>query len=229
LIVVVAFKILPPSLLAVPKFGAVNLHASLLPAYRGAAPIHHAVMKGEKKTGSTVFKLDNGVDTGGIILQNSIDIGPNETTGSVYERLMKAGPELLAEAVKKLADGTAELRPQDDSKATPAPKLFEEDCRVSFNRPAGEVHNHIRGLSPFPTAFAFLDGKKLKLLTSEVAVGEEPQHSQEPGNVVETDDGIVLVRCSLGYIKLGRLRYEGKKEMEAPEFFRGYKGTRKLD
>ncbi len=227
LFVVVAFKILPPEMLEIPRIGSVNLHASLLPAYRGAAPIHHAVMNGETQTGCTVFKLDSGVDTGGIIMQQSIEIGENETTGSVYNRLMATGPDLLSKSVLELAKGNAVLRSQDDSKATPAPKLFDQDCKVSFNRPSAVVHNHIRGLSPFPGAYAMLEGKKLKLLGSFMA--DQPDSSAgSPGEVIESDNQ-VFVKCNPGFIGLDQVKYEGKKQMEAADFFRGFKGSKKLE
>ena len=225
LFVVVAFKILPQDMLAIPKLGSVNLHASLLPKYRGAAPIHHAVMRGEKQTGCTVFKLDAGVDTGGIILQHTIDIGPDETTGSVYERLMTAGSSALSEAVNQIADGSATYTKQDDAGATAAPKLFDEHCVVDFNQPAADVHNHIRGLSPFPTAYTLLDGKKLKLMSSKVVSEDQPH--DETGVITEEEDQI-LVSCNPGTVSLGDVRYEGKKQMPAVDFFRGYQGSRKF-
>ncbi|MCH8558796.1 MAG: methionyl-tRNA formyltransferase [Balneolia bacterium] len=228
LFVVVAFKILPSEMLAIPALGSVNLHASLLPKYRGAAPIHHAVMRGETDTGCTIFKLDAGVDTGGIILQHSLEIGPDETTGSVYTRLMKAGSEALNEAVNRIADGSASYSKQDDSKATPAPKLFDEHCVVDFSRPAPEVHNQIRGLSPFPTAYTLLDGKKLKLMSSSL-ISEDEKHDHF-GKVIESDDGdSVMISCNPGTIVLGDVRYEGKKQMPATDFFRGYQGERVLN
>lgn len=227
LFVVVAFKILPAEMLSIPSLGSVNLHASLLPKYRGAAPIHHAVMRGETETGCTIFKLDAGVDTGGIILQRSLDIGPDETTGSVYTRLMKAGSDALNEAINRIADGSATYTQQDDSKATPAPKLFDEHCVVDFSKPAAQVHNQIRGLSPFPAAYTLLDGKKLKLLSSSLISDDEK--NDHFGKVVESNDGnTVMISCNPGTIALGDIRYEGKKQMPATDFFRGYQGERVL-
>ena len=221
LIVIVAFKILPDRILSIPKFGSINLHASLLPAYRGAAPIHHAVMNGETKTGCTVFKLDSGIDTGGILLQKATPIGPDETTGSVYDKLMRMGGDLIVEAVALIASGKAEFRPQDDGKASPAPKLFDEDCKVDFNRPAIEVHNKIRGLSPFPCAYAMLDGKRLKLLASHYREGIGKKGA--PGNV-SMDGDEIYVACLDESIRLDEVRYEGKRQMKAVDFFRGFRG-----
>ena len=224
--VVVAFKILPPALLRIPRLGAVNLHASLLPEFRGAAPIHHAVMQGKSETGCTVFRLNAGVDTGGIIIKTSTPIGPDETTGEVYQRLMHQGADALLEALDAMADGRASYAPQDDTKATKAPKLFEEHCRLRFDRPAGEVHNHIRGLSPFPTAFAYLDGKKMKLLRSQVL--DKQNYPQPPGTLELLGEKAVLY-CSPGRLELGDVKYEGRKQMNAAAFLRGHQGGMRLE
>jgi methionyl-tRNA formyltransferase len=219
LFVVVAFKILPASLLEIPKLGSVNLHASLLPEFRGAAPIHHAVMQGKTVTGCTVFRLNTGIDTGGIIGQASIDIGQNETTGELYERLRHTGASLLAESIQKIADGTAEYLSQDDSKATKAPKLFDKDCRINFSQPALQVHNQIRGLSPFPTAYAMLDGKKLKLMASLWL--DDDSHDKSPGTLELMGQDAILY-CKPGRLRLLDVKYEGKKKMPATDFMRGY-------
>lgn len=224
--VVVAFKILPPALLRIPRFGAVNLHASLLPEFRGAAPIHHAVMQGKSKTGCTVFRLNAGIDTGGIITQTSTQIGPDETTGEVYQRLMHQGADALLDALDAMAEGRASYAPQDDTKATKAPKLFDEHCRLSFDLPARNVHNHIRGLSPFPTAFAYLDGKKIKLLRSRVL--DEENHAKPPGTLELLGETAVLY-CNPGRLELGDVKYEGRKQMSAAAFLRGHQGGMRLE
>jgi methionyl-tRNA formyltransferase len=157
LFVVVAFRILPPGILDLPAKGSINLHASLLPKYRGAAPIHWAIINGEKKTGCTIFFLNENVDAGKIIKQKETPIGPNETTGDLYDRLKEMGSELLLEAVKEIDKETYQTISQDHSKATPAPKLFTEDCKIDFKKSAQDVRNKIRGLSPFPGAWAELD------------------------------------------------------------------------
>lgn len=228
LFVVVAFKILPDSLLAVPKLGSVNVHASLLPKFRGAAPIHHAVMQGETETGCTIFRLDSGIDTGGIITQIKTPVGPLETTGEVYSRLMELGSEALLEAVDQLARGTAVFTPQNNEMATPAPKLFDEHCLLDFTRPAGEVHNHIRGLSPFPTAYSLLEGKKMKILGS-VPVSLNAAHplaGAAPGEIYPDESrGEVLVRCGQDAVGLREVRFEAKRQMPAIDFFRGWNGS----
>lgn len=218
LFVVVAFKILPVHLLEIPHFGSVNLHASLLPEFRGAAPIHHAIMQGKTRSGCTVFRLNTGIDTGGIIGQTTTDIGQNETTGELYERLRNLGASLLVESVEKIANGTAEYMPQDESKATKAPKLFDKDCRLDFNLPASKIHNQIRGLSPFPSAYAKLDEKKLKLLAS-VWLDDE-SHKKPHGELELADQGAILY-CNPGRLRLMDVKYEGKKKMPATDFLRG--------
>ncbi len=220
LFVVVAFRILPRHVLEIPSKGSVNLHASLLPKYRGAAPIHWAIMNGEEKTGCTVFFLDEKVDTGAIIKQEETPIGPNETTGDLYERLKNMGSELLLESINEIEDGSCTLTPQDHSKATPAPKLFTEDCRVDFDNPAGEIHNKIRGLSPFPTAWAELDDLKFNMYRSRVA-----QTSRlKPGEIGLKDDEM-LVGTRDRDLVLDEVQIQGKKRMSGKDFMNGYSGT----
>jgi len=220
LFVVVAFRILPRHVLEIPSKGSVNLHASLLPKYRGAAPIHWAIMNGEEKTGCTVFFLDEKVDTGAIIKQEATPIGPNETTGDLYERLKNMGSELLLESINEIEDGSCTLTPQDHSEATPAPKLFTEDCRVDFDNPAGEIHNKIRGLSPFPTAWAELDDLKFNMYRSRVA-----QTSRlKPGEIGLKDDEM-LVGTRDRDLVLDEVQIQGKKRMSGKDFMNGYSGT----
>lgn len=220
LFVVVAFRVLPPHILAIPSKGSVNLHASLLPKYRGAAPIHHAIMNGETETGCTVFMLDEKVDTGKIIKQQALPIGENETTGDIYNKLKEMGSKVLLEAVNEIADGTYTARPQDHSKATPAPKLFTEDCKVDFSRPARDVHNKIRGLSPFPTAWAELDDLKFNMYrsrlgpTKELKVGELAMHNDD-----------LLVGCAdNSTVILDEVQLQGKRRMSGKDFMNGYSG-----
>lgn len=221
LFVVVAFRILPQNILKLPSRGSVNLHASLLPKYRGAAPIHRAVMNGEEKTGCTVFFLNEKVDTGAIIKQEETPIGENETTGDLYDRLKEMGAELLLEAVDEIEEGSFEKRQQDDSKATPAPKLFREDCRVDFNQSAQQVHNKIRGLSPFPTAWAELDGLKFNMYRSRIGPGDA---KLKPGQLrLEGDD--LMAGCSEGSVVLEEVQIEGSRKMSGKAFMNGYSGT----
>lgn len=221
LYVVVAFRILPENILAIPSRGSVNLHASLLPKYRGAAPIHHAVMNGETETGCTVFMLDKDVDTGQIITQKATPIGKNETTGDVYNRLKKMGSDILVEAIDGIEKNEYELQAQDHSKATPAPKLFTEDCKVSFGQTAQEVHNKIRGLSPFPTAWAELDDLKFNLYRSKIG----PQKNLSCGELA-MHDGKLLAGCAKGEtVMLEKVQLQGKRKMSGKDFMNGYSGT----
>lgn len=225
LFVVVAFRILPPNILAVPKIGSVNLHASLLPRYRGAAPIHRAVMNGDSETGCSVFFLDQKVDTGNIILQKSTPIGPLETTGEVYNRLKEEGSDVLLEAVNMIESGSYELTEQDDSLASPAPKLFKEDCHVDFSRPAGEVHNMIRGLSPFPTAWAEWNGEKFNMYHS--APDGPQRYDMEPGSLFE-NEGKLYAACGSGSVELKQVQVPGSRKMSGSDFLNGHKAEGRL-
>lgn len=220
LFVVVAFRILPPSVLEIPTKGAINLHASLLPKYRGAAPIHWAVMNGEEETGCTVFFLNEKVDTGRIIKQERTPIGTNETTGDVYERLKTMGSDLLLETVNEIAEDSYTTTPQDHEKATPAPKLFTDDCRIDFTRSAREVHNKIRGLSPFPTAWAELDDLKFNMYQSALGPVDI---SLKPGELRMVDDSL-LVGCKEGTVELNEVQIAGKRRMSGEDFMNGYSG-----
>jgi methionyl-tRNA formyltransferase len=219
LFVVVAFRILPPKILELPSKGAVNLHASLLPKYRGAAPIHWAIINGEEKTGCTIFFLDEKVDTGKIIKQSEAKIGPNETTGELYKRLKKMGSTLLVDAVNEIEKDSYQVRLQNHDKATPAPKLFTDDCKIDFNNPAPEVHNKIRGLSPFPTAWAKLDGLKFNMYRSEIG----PDIELAPGKLKMVDDDL-LVGCESGTLRLEEVQLQGKRRMSGKDFMNGYSG-----
>jgi methionyl-tRNA formyltransferase len=219
LFVVVAFRILPPKVLKIPRKGSINLHASLLPKYRGAAPIHWAVINGEEETGCSIFFLDEKVDTGKVILQERIPVGENETTGDVYEKLMNLGSELLVDAVGQIEHETYEAKLQNHEEATGAPKLFSEDCKINFNDDARKVHNKIRGLSPFPTAWTTLDGKRFKLYRSKYV----PGISIKPGEIKMEGDH-VYVGCGSDAVELIEVQLQGKQKMGAMDFFLGYKG-----
>ncbi|MCW9708003.1 methionyl-tRNA formyltransferase [Fodinibius salsisoli] len=224
LFVVVAFRILPPRLLELPSKGSVNLHASLLPKYRGAAPIHWAVIEGEKQTGCSIFFLDEKVDTGNIIKQQTTPIGRNETTGEVYNRLKKMGSDLLVEAVEEIDQDSYTTTPQNHEEATPAPKLFKEDCKIDFDHPAEQIHNKIRGLSPFPTAWATLDGQKFNIYRSQLG----PDKSVEVGKLVMEGEHL-LVGCKRGTVILKKVQLQGKKRMSGKDFMNGYHGQGKLE
>ena len=217
LFVVVAFRILPPHVLEIPKIGSINLHASLLPKYRGAAPIHWAIINGEDETGCTVFFLDEKVDTGNIIIQKKIGIDDNETTGELYGRLRDMGSELLLNSIEEIASENYTLQKQDHTKATPAPKLFRDDCHIDFNKPAKEVHNKIRGLSPFPTAWASWNGEKFNMYKSRLG----KMADIEPGEFLVKGDQL-LVGCTDGTVELTEVQLPGTKRISGEEFIRGY-------
>jgi len=217
LFVVVAFRILPKNILEIPKIGSINLHASLLPKFRGAAPIHWAVIKGEVETGCTIFFLDEKVDTGNIILQKKIPIGDNDTTGDIYSKLMEEGSEQLLVAIDLIESDNYDLKKQEDSKATPAPKLFNENTRIDFTKTAGEVHNLIRGLNPFPVAWTTWNDKKVKIFSSKLG----PEIKVAPSKLLEKE-GKLLAGCREGTIEITELQLPGKKRMSSAEFINGY-------
>ena len=224
--IVVAFRMLPELVWNMPPMGTVNLHGSLLPQYRGAAPINWAIIHGEKFTGVTTFKLQHEIDTGDILLTATIPIGEQETAGELHDRMKEIGAELLLETVKGLSVGDLMETPQikmDEARAAElkiAPKIFTASCQINWNYPVSEIHNLIRGLSPYPAAFSFLEGKKVKIFKTEiintvptVAAGE-----------FETDKKTFLYFAgSDGYISLLELQLEGKKKMEIADFLRGYR------
>ena len=217
LFVVVAFRVLPKKILEIPKIGSVNLHASLLPKYRGAAPIHWAVINGEEKTGCTIFFLDEKVDTGNILLQKEIEINEDDTTGDVYHRLMQEGSIQLLKAIDLIESKDYNLQSQDHSKATPAPKLFNDNTRINFEASATEVHNLIRGLNPFPIAWTTFNGEKVKIFKSKLG----PNANINAGELLEKE-GKLLVGCKEGTIEILELQLPGKKRMNAIDFINGY-------
>ncbi len=217
LLVVVAFRILPREILDIPRKGSVNLHASLLPKYRGAAPIHHAVMNGETETGCTVFFINEKVDTGLIIDRKKTYIAPDETTGELYKRLKTLGADLLLESINKIETGNYEPVQQNHSQSSPAPKLFREDARIDFNMSGPDVHNKIRGLSPFPGAWCMYEDKKMNLYRS--AIG--PDIDLKPGELALSDDKL-LAGCKEGTVELIEVQLPGTKRMSGREFANGY-------
>ncbi len=221
LFVIVAFRILPGRILEIPPRGTVNLHASLLPKYRGAAPIHWAIINGERKTGCTVFFVEEKVDSGKIILQRETPIGPDETTGDLYGRLKEMGGALLGEAVDRIEEETYRLEDQDESEATPAPKIYSEECKIDFSRPSEEVHNRIRGLSPVPGAWARLDGLRFNIYRSTLGPEEA---GLRPGEL-NLEDRRLLAGCGKGSVELISVQIEGKRRMSGFDFMNGYSGT----
>jgi methionyl-tRNA formyltransferase len=216
--VVVAFRILPRAVFAVPKLGTFNLHSSLLPRYRGAAPINWAVINGDTETGVTTFFLDDRVDTGAMLLQERLPIGPEEDAGSVHDRLAVLGADVVARTVDHILKGDLVPQQQDPSAATPAPKIFKEHCHIDWTRPARIIHDLIRGMSPHPGAFAFHDGHVLKIYKSTVGQGRV---RGIPGTVL-VDDGRLLVMAADHPLEIIDLQLEGRRRMTSAEFLRGY-------
>lgn len=217
--IVVAFRMLPEVVWNMPPHGTYNLHGSLLPKYRGAAPIHWAVINGEKETGVTSFKLKHEIDTGDIFLQKKIAIPPTATTGDVYTSLMQLGAEVVLETVKSIENGEVELKPQDLSLVSKAPKIFKEDCEIDFNQPAEQVFNFIRGMNPYPTAWTTLDGKMLKVYKAEA---KNVYHNIAPGKMISDKKSYLKITCRTGLISLKEIQMQGKRKMSIDEFLNGY-------
>jgi methionyl-tRNA formyltransferase len=220
--IVVAFRMLPEVVWNMPAMGTINLHGSLLPQYRGAAPINWAVMNGEKETGVTTFKLKHEIDTGDILLQEKFTIGEDETAGEVHDKMKGIGAAVLVETVKGLAADKLQEIPQSSftGELKHAPKIFTETCKIDWNRSADEIHNLVRGLSPFPGAFTYLNDKMLKVYKSskEIIV-----HTNAPGEIVSDGKTFLKFSCSNGYIHILDLQLEGKKKMNVADFLRGYR------
>jgi methionyl-tRNA formyltransferase len=223
--IVVAFRMLPEVVWNMPPIGTINVHGSLLPQYRGAAPINWAVINGEKETGVTTFKLKHEIDTGDILLQQSFSIGENETAGEVHDRMKEIGAQLLLKTVNELAAGTLHETPQSQianlkSEIHHAPKIFTETGKIDFTKTEDEVHNLIRGLSPFPGAFTTLNGKMLKIYKSEKEYTLPKINTGE----YETDGKTFLkFACNNGFIHIKELQLEGKKKNLIEDFLRGYR------
>jgi methionyl-tRNA formyltransferase len=220
--VVVAFRILPEKIFSLPPLGTINLHASLLPKYRGAAPINWALINGEAKTGLTTFFIQKKVDTGDLILQKEIDILPEENFGELHDRMASLGADFLLQTVDLIERGEVKPAIQDDAQATPAPKITPEHCRIDWSREAVQIKNLIRGLSPTPAAFCLYNGKILKIYRATV-IGESP-FSEGWGEVVAPNKKEELwVRTPKGILSLLEVQPEGKRKMSAAEFVRGYR------
>lgn len=219
LFVVVAFRMLPEVVWQMPKKGTINLHGSLLPQYRGAAPINHAIINGEKETGVTTFFLKQEIDTGDVIFADTVTISDSETAGDLHDKLMIVGAKLLVKTVKAIAADDYNEVPQlqsEDLKS--APKIFKEFCKIDWNNTNQSVYNHIRGLSPYPTAFTILNDKTLKIFNAEP---ENIKPEIEAGTYLTDNKTYLKFATKDGYIKLTDLQLEGKKRMLIDEFLRG--------
>jgi methionyl-tRNA formyltransferase len=220
-IVVAAYgQILPKELLTLPRYGCVNIHASLLPAYRGAAPINWAIINGEARTGITIMQMDEGLDTGAVLVQESIPIDPRDTAGTLTEKLSELGSWLIVDSLSRIEGGVLPAVPQDPARATMAPLLKKEDGLIDWTMAAEKLHNRVRGLSPWPGAYSFLDGRLIKVLETEVAEG-----AGDPGALYEQGGDDLVVGTGTGMLRIVALQPEGKKPMSAAEFLRGHRGA----
>ncbi len=218
LIVVVAYgQILPKSVLDIPRHGCINVHASLLPKYRGAAPINKAIIDGETETGITTMYMDVGLDTGDMLIKKSLSIGPQETAGELHDRLAGLGRETMEETLQQLCDGTLQRDVQDDEQSTYASMMKKEDGRIDWTRSAKDIHNHVRGLDPWPGAYTSLDGELLKLAKTSPTTAD----GGKPGRVVSADKDGVLIACGSGTLLIKELQLAGRKRLAAGDFLRG--------
>ena len=222
--VVVAFRMLPEQIWSFPPMGTLNVHGSLLPQYRGAAPINWAIINGEKETGVTTFQLQHAIDTGAILLQDRIPIAPNNTAGEIHDTMMEVGAQLLVKTLHGLFDNSIKAVPQDQVMSNEvlqhAPKIFTKDCEIDWEKPCASIHNLIRGLAPFPGAITKIDGKIVKLFLTQLIEGTP---TEVAGSFVTDGKTYAKIACKDGYIGLSDIQWEGKKRMPIIDFLRGYR------
>lgn len=229
--IVIAFRMLPEVVWNMPPLGTFNLHASLLPKYRGAAPINWAVINGETETGVTTFFLKHEIDTGDIIQQRRISIGDNDNVGIVHDKLMMMGADMVIETVDAIINGTVKPIPQDElckagTEASPAPKIFKDTCKIDWDKTMHEVRNLVRGLSPYPAAWTEITDSTGITHTAkifEVSLTDEPQACRPAGEMWSDKSGRLLVACRDGVISIDQLQLAGKKRMSAADFLRGFR------
>jgi methionyl-tRNA formyltransferase len=222
--VVVAFRMLPEKIWSFPPMGTLNVHGSLLPQYRGAAPINWAIMNGESETGVTTFQLQHAIDTGDILLQDRIAITENMTAGELHDKMMIVGANLLVKTLEGLIQGNIKSVPQSDvineADIKHAPKIFTKDCEIDFEKDVQTIHNHVRGLAPFPGAITKVDGKIVKLYNTTISK-EIP--TEPVGSFVTDGKTFAKFACKDGYLILNDIQWEGKKRMAIEDFLRGYR------
>jgi len=231
LFVVVAFRMLPESIWTMPSIGTFNLHASILPQYRGAAPINHAIINGEKKTGVTTFFIDKEIDTGKIIMQQEIEILNDDDAGIIHDRLMNIGAQLVMSTIDSIAKENLILISQSDkiseeTKLNSAPKIFKQDCKINWNKPAKDILNLIRGLSPYPAAFSVLkleDNKKFVLKIFKAKISKMKENKREVGSIISDNDNFICVVCENEIIEILELQLEGKKRLSTKDFLHGFR------
>ena len=229
LFIVVAFRMLPAVVWKMPELGTFNLHASLLPQYRGAAPINHAIINGETETGLTTFFLNEEIDKGAVIMQESVEIRPDETAGELHDELMLLGNKMVVETIKKIENNDLQTITQEELAANAtlkdAPKIFKDFCDIHWNRDCKDIYNHIRGLSPYPAAHTQLtsnqgDVLELKVYASAI---ESCQPNEAAGSVLTDNKSFLKIAANDGYIHLTTIQQAGKKAMETADFLRGFK------
>lgn len=227
LFIVIAFRMLPEVVWTMPSAGTFNLHGSLLPRYRGAAPINRAVINGDTRTGVTTFFLKHEIDTGDIIDSRAIEIGPDENAGSVYDRLMQIGADLTLDTVRHIIAGDLVTRRQEecDVQPTPAPKIFKDDCRIDWSRPSADVHNLVRGLSPYPTAWTVLSDGETEHGTLKIFETRRTAVKAEKAGRVTVDGSRMLVDCADFALEIVSLQAPGKRRMPTADFLRGCRFT----
>lgn len=217
--VVVAFRMLPEIVWNMPPYGTINLHASLLPQYRGAAPINWAIIHGEKVTGVTTFRLQHAIDTGNILLQEKVNIDENETAGTLHDKLMNTGANLIVKTIAGIESGLLTGIPQDNEDAIKtAPKIYTETCNIKWDQPAKTIQDFIRGLSPYPAAFSQLSGKKVKIFEADIEISAHPY---DKGSVHTDNKTYLKYACADGYISIKEMQLEGKTRMKIADFLRG--------
>lgn len=220
ILVVLAFRILPERIFSLPEFGSINAHASLLPKYRGAAPIHRAILNGENSTGVTTFQIAKNIDTGSILMQDHIPIHQNDTTGSMWEKLSELSASMLIKTVDGVENHSLNPMIQDHSIASSAPKIQKNETKIDWQDTAESIHNQIRAFSPFPGAFTMYKGKRVKLFTSSV-IQDESNDDISPGNII-ISDGNIRVICDSNMINIDEVQIEGKRRMSVKNFISGY-------
>jgi len=218
--IVVAFRMLPEVVWDMPALGTYNLHSSLLPKFRGAAPINWAIIRGEKETGVTSFKIQHKIDVGDVLFQEKIEIGKDETAGELHDRLMTLGAEVVLKTVKAIKMGDVELKPQDSGKASAAPKIFHDDCKIDWDKSTEEVHNFIRGLSPYPGAWTTIDDKIFKIFKG---TKDETNHKKGSGSIITDNKKYLKITTKDGAINITDVKMQGKKRMDIKSFLNGYK------
>lgn len=217
--VVVAFRMLPEIVWNMPPLGTMNLHGSLLPKYRGAAPINWAIINGEKETGLTTFLLKHKIDTGDMLFQHSIPIDQNDTAGTVHDRMKYAGAELLLKSVIALENGTCEPMAQNPEIVSKAPKIFHKTCEINFDQSLNTVHNFIRGLSPYPTAWTMIGDKTLHIFRAEKIM---ESHKNVPGMILSDNKSYIKISTADAYVNILELQLQGKKKMSVKDFLNGF-------